>query len=165
MAAGNVNEEVQVMCVLDEGQMLYVGQMCDRLDYMVHGVPLSVIPLQVSTHQKEGLWCAIDKDVRTLGVHSRQSTNCRKRWEDLRRWAQKTAEGQLGMASQQGRGARRSLTPLIACILAVAYPELDGRLRAAEQQGEYSVCDIHHFLPGMGFGCMVLASECPNMAV
>ncbi|KAJ1190588.1 hypothetical protein NDU88_007326 [Pleurodeles waltl] len=54
----------------------------------------------VSAHQKKGIWRAIAKDVRTLGVYSRRSTHCRIRWEDLRRWAWKTAEAQLGMASQ-----------------------------------------------------------------
>ncbi|KAJ1089875.1 hypothetical protein NDU88_003018 [Pleurodeles waltl] len=38
-------------------------------------------------------------------------THCRKRWEDIRRCSKKTAEAQLGMASQRGRGARRSMTP------------------------------------------------------
>ncbi|KAJ1099330.1 hypothetical protein NDU88_004432 [Pleurodeles waltl] len=71
--------------------------------------------------------------MRTLGVYGRRSTHCHKRWEDLRRWARKTAEAQLGMASQQGRGGRRTLTPLMARILAVAYPELDGCLGASQQ--------------------------------
>ncbi|KAJ1203535.1 hypothetical protein NDU88_007320 [Pleurodeles waltl] len=87
---------------------------------------------QVSTHQKKGIWCAIAKDVRTLGGFDRRSTHCHKRWEDLRRWAKKTAEAQLGMASQQGRGARQTLTPLMVRILAVAYPELDGCLKASQ---------------------------------
>ncbi|KAJ1151332.1 hypothetical protein NDU88_004115 [Pleurodeles waltl] len=60
----------------------------------------------VSAHQKKDIWRAIAKDVRTLGVHHRRSTHCRKRWEDIRRWSKKTAEAQLGMASQRGRGAR-----------------------------------------------------------
>ncbi|KAJ1216291.1 hypothetical protein NDU88_003895 [Pleurodeles waltl] len=110
-----------------------VGHMCDRLDCMCNGVLLSVSTLQVSAHQKKGLWCAIAKDVCSLGVYGRQSTHCWKRWEDLRRWARKTAEAQLGMAFQRGRGARRILTPLMAHILAVAYPELDGRLRESQQ--------------------------------
>ncbi|KAJ1140704.1 hypothetical protein NDU88_007049 [Pleurodeles waltl] len=58
----------------------------------------------VSNHLKKGIWRAIAKDVRTLGVYSRRSTHCWKRWEDLRRWARKMAEAQLGMASQRGRG-------------------------------------------------------------
>ncbi|KAJ1145222.1 hypothetical protein NDU88_011513 [Pleurodeles waltl] len=66
---------------------------------------------QVSAHQKKDIWCAIAKDVRTLGVHHRQSTHCRKRWEDIRRWSKKTAEAQLGMASQRGRGARMWSAP------------------------------------------------------
>ncbi|KAJ1205007.1 hypothetical protein NDU88_000442 [Pleurodeles waltl] len=37
------------------------------------------------------------------------------------------------MASQRGRGARHTMTPLMFRILAVAYPELDGRLRASQQ--------------------------------
>ncbi|KAJ1101868.1 hypothetical protein NDU88_006932 [Pleurodeles waltl] len=55
---------------------------------------------QVSTHQKKGIWRAIAKDVRTLGVYGRRSTHCRKWWEDLRCWARIMAEAQLGMASQ-----------------------------------------------------------------
>ncbi|KAJ1126121.1 hypothetical protein NDU88_004530 [Pleurodeles waltl] len=88
---------------------------------------------QVSAHQKKDIWSAIAKDVRTLGVHHRQSTHCRKRWEDIRRWSKKTAEAQLGMASQCGRGAHRTMTPLMFRILAVAYPELDGHVRASQQ--------------------------------
>ncbi|KAJ1127746.1 hypothetical protein NDU88_006139 [Pleurodeles waltl] len=60
-------------------------------------------------------------------------TERRKRWEDIRHWSKKTVEAQLGMASQHGRGARRTMTPLMFRILAVAYPELDGRLRSSEQ--------------------------------
>ncbi|KAJ1161908.1 hypothetical protein NDU88_002388 [Pleurodeles waltl] len=55
---------------------------------------------KVRAHQKKGLWRAIAKEVRTLEVYSQQSTQCRKRWEDLRRWALMTAEAQLGTASQ-----------------------------------------------------------------
>ncbi|KAJ1147342.1 hypothetical protein NDU88_000223 [Pleurodeles waltl] len=88
---------------------------------------------QVSAHQKKDIWRAIAKDVRTLGVYHRRSTHCRKRWEDIRHWSKKTAEAQLGMASQRGRGAHRTMTPLMFRILAVAYPELDGRMRASQQ--------------------------------
>ncbi|KAJ1116857.1 hypothetical protein NDU88_005062 [Pleurodeles waltl] len=77
---------------------------------------------QVSTHQKKGIRRAIAMDVRTLGVYSRRSTHCRKWWKDLRSWARKTAKAQLGMASQRGSGAPRTLTPLMARILAVSYP-------------------------------------------
>ncbi|KAJ1098060.1 hypothetical protein NDU88_003176 [Pleurodeles waltl] len=96
---------------------------------------------QVSAHQKKDIWRAITKDVRTLGVHHRRSTHCRKRWEDIRCWSKKTAEAQLGMASQRGRGDHRTMTPLRFRILAVAYPELDGRLRASQQTegGEYNI--------------------------
>ncbi|KAJ1177678.1 hypothetical protein NDU88_002930 [Pleurodeles waltl] len=66
---------------------------------------------QVSAYQKTDIWRAIAKEVRTLGVHQRQSTHCRKRWEDIRRWSKKTAEAQLGMAFQRGRGARRTMSP------------------------------------------------------
>ncbi|KAJ1091340.1 hypothetical protein NDU88_004467 [Pleurodeles waltl] len=88
---------------------------------------------QVSAHQKVAIWRAIAKDVRTLGVHNRRGTHCRKRWEDIRRWSRKTAEAQLGMASQCRRGASRTLTPLMSRILAVAYPDLDGRVRTSQQ--------------------------------
>ncbi|KAJ1207884.1 hypothetical protein NDU88_003274 [Pleurodeles waltl] len=37
------------------------------------------------------------------------------------------------MASQRGRGVRCTMTPLMFRILAVAYPELDVRLRASQQ--------------------------------
>ncbi|KAJ1131276.1 hypothetical protein NDU88_009614 [Pleurodeles waltl] len=37
------------------------------------------------------------------------------------------------MASQRRRGARRTMTPLMFRILAMAYPELDGRLVASQQ--------------------------------
>ncbi|KAJ1096453.1 hypothetical protein NDU88_001594 [Pleurodeles waltl] len=63
---------------------------------LIYGTPEQ----QVSANQKKGIWRAIAKDERTLGVYDRRSTHCRKRWEDLRRWARKTAEAQLGMASQ-----------------------------------------------------------------
>ncbi|KAJ1116182.1 hypothetical protein NDU88_004400 [Pleurodeles waltl] len=88
---------------------------------------------QVSAHQKKGIWRAIAKEVRTLGVFDRRSTHCRKRWEDLGHWSRKTAEAQLELASQQGRGARCTMTPLMFRILAVAYPELDVRLTASQQ--------------------------------
>ncbi|KAJ1211013.1 hypothetical protein NDU88_006375 [Pleurodeles waltl] len=99
---------------------------------------------QVSAHQKNDIWRAIAKDVRTLGVHHRRSTHCRKRWEDIRRWSKKTTEAQLGMGSQLGRGARRTMTPLMFWNLAVAYPELDGRLRASQQTqwGEYTLIQL-----------------------
>ncbi|KAJ1105967.1 hypothetical protein NDU88_003370 [Pleurodeles waltl] len=94
---------------------------------------------QVSAHQKIDIWRAIAKDVRTLGVHNRRGTHCRKRWEDIRRGSRKTAEALLGMASQRRRGASRTLTPLLSRILAVAYTDLDGRMRTSQQThgGEY----------------------------
>ncbi|KAJ1129374.1 hypothetical protein NDU88_007745 [Pleurodeles waltl] len=96
---------------------------------------------QVSAHQKKDIWRAIAKDVGTLGVHQRQRTHCRKRCEDIRSWTKKTAEAQVGMASQRGRGAHRTMTPLMFRILAVAYPELEGRMRASQQTqgGEYTL--------------------------
>ncbi|KAJ1158938.1 hypothetical protein NDU88_011610 [Pleurodeles waltl] len=96
---------------------------------------------QFSAHQKKDIWRAIAKDVRTLGVHQRRSTLCHKKWEDIRRWSKKTAEAQLGMASQRGRGACCTTTPLMFRILAVACPELDGRLRASQQRGSWTVPD------------------------
>ncbi|KAJ1115389.1 hypothetical protein NDU88_003613 [Pleurodeles waltl] len=88
---------------------------------------------QVSAHQKRDIWHGIAKEVRTLGAHQRRGTHCRKRWEDIRRCSKKTAEAQLGMASQRGRGACRTMTPMMFRILVVAYPELDGRLRTSQQ--------------------------------
>ncbi|KAJ1177180.1 hypothetical protein NDU88_002442 [Pleurodeles waltl] len=88
---------------------------------------------QVSAHQKVDIWRAIAKDIRTLGVHNRRGTHCRKRWEDIRRGSRKTAEALLGMASQRRRDAMRQLTPLMSRILAVAYPDLDGRVRTSQQ--------------------------------
>ncbi|KAJ1190633.1 hypothetical protein NDU88_007371 [Pleurodeles waltl] len=88
---------------------------------------------QVSAHQKVDIWSAIAKEVRTLGVHNRRGTHCRKRWEDIRRGTRKTAESLLGMASQPRRGASRTLTPLMSRILAVAYLDLDGRVRTSQQ--------------------------------
>ncbi|KAJ1170328.1 hypothetical protein NDU88_002206 [Pleurodeles waltl] len=88
---------------------------------------------QVSAHQKRDIWHAIAKEVRTLGAHQKRGSHCRKRWEDICHCSKKTAEAQLGMASQRGRGARRNMTPLMFRILAVAYPELDGRLRTSQQ--------------------------------
>ncbi|KAJ1179563.1 hypothetical protein NDU88_004797 [Pleurodeles waltl] len=88
---------------------------------------------QVSAHQKIDIWRAIAKDVRTLGVHNRRGTHCRKRWEDIRRGSRKTAEALLGMASLRRRGGSRQLTPLMSRILAVAYPDLDGRVRTSQQ--------------------------------
>ncbi|KAJ1118791.1 hypothetical protein NDU88_006978 [Pleurodeles waltl] len=63
---------------------------------------------QVSAHQKKDSWRAIAKNVRTLGVYHRRSTHCCKRWEDIHRWSKKTAEAQLGMASQ--------CLPVLVCI-------------------------------------------------
>ncbi|KAJ1199139.1 hypothetical protein NDU88_002977 [Pleurodeles waltl] len=60
--------------------------------------------LQVSAHQKKGIWCSIAKDVQILEVYGSRSTHCRKQWEDLRHWAWKTAETQLGRASLRRKG-------------------------------------------------------------
>ncbi|KAJ1198751.1 hypothetical protein NDU88_002590 [Pleurodeles waltl] len=96
---------------------------------LLYGLP----DQQLSAHQKVAIWRAIAKDVRTLGVHNRRGTHCRKRWEDIRRGSRKTAEALLGMASQRRRGTIRQLTPLMSRILAVAYPDLDGRVRTSQQ--------------------------------
>ncbi|KAJ1192608.1 hypothetical protein NDU88_001915 [Pleurodeles waltl] len=120
---------------------------------------------QVSAHQRKDIWRAIAKDVRTLGVHHRRSTHCRKRWEDIRRWSKKTAEAQLGMASQRGRGARRTMTPLMFRILAVAYPELDGRLRATQQTqgGKYTIIQLTlHAVKVSGWGRRAVGSPRPG---
>ncbi|KAJ1090847.1 hypothetical protein NDU88_003975 [Pleurodeles waltl] len=100
---------------------------------------------KVSAYQKRAFWQTIAREVQTLGVYNRQSTHCRKRWEDLRGWARMTCKAQLGKSSQRGRGARQALTSLMRRILAVAYPDLNGRLKAAQQPqgGEYQ----HHGMP------------------
>ncbi|KAJ1175462.1 hypothetical protein NDU88_000750 [Pleurodeles waltl] len=135
----------------------------EELDKLVDGVLPQYTLLycppdkQVSTHQKKGIWRAIAKEVRTLGVYHRRSTHCRKRWEDLRRWSKKMAEAQLGLASQRGRGANRTMTPLMFRILAVAYPEVDGSLRASQQPqgGEYTVIKLALCgLGGIWVGCV-----------
>ncbi|KAJ1171334.1 hypothetical protein NDU88_003197 [Pleurodeles waltl] len=51
---------------------------------------------QVSAHQKKDIWRAIDKDVRTLGVHQRRGTHCRKRWEDISPLEQEDGGGSAG---------------------------------------------------------------------
>ncbi|KAJ1126530.1 hypothetical protein NDU88_004937 [Pleurodeles waltl] len=118
---------------------------------------------EVSAHQKKGIWRAIAKEVWTLGVYGRRSTQCHKRWKDLRLWAQKAAEAQLGMVSQRGRGARRTLTPLMAHILVLAYPELDGSLRASQQPqgGEYS--GYHYNLRLVGWRLYSPSSSSPAL--
>ncbi|KAJ1171250.1 hypothetical protein NDU88_003120 [Pleurodeles waltl] len=131
------------MCVPIVMQTGMVGHSCYRLDCLSNVVLLSVLPLQVNAHQKKGIWRAISNEVRTLRVYGRRRTHCRKQWEDLRRWAWKTPEAQKGMASQRVRGARQTLTPLMTCILAVAFPELDGRLRASHQP-QWGDCSDHH---------------------
>ncbi|KAJ1177452.1 hypothetical protein NDU88_002707 [Pleurodeles waltl] len=111
----------------------------EELEKLVDGVLLQYALLyrppdqQVSAHQKIDIWRAIAKDVRTLGVHNRRGTHCRKRWEDIRRGSRKTAVALLGMASQRRRGGTRQLTPLMSRILAVAYPDLDGHVRTSQQ--------------------------------
>ncbi|KAJ1124170.1 hypothetical protein NDU88_002631 [Pleurodeles waltl] len=129
--------------LLDETMYQYDGD--------IQGMASPIFPVtdvelthKVRAHEKIGIWRAIAKEVRGLGVHHRRGTHCRKRWEDIRRGTKKTAESLLGMASQRRRGACRQLSPLMFRILAVAYPDLDGRVRAAHQTqgGEYK----HHLL-------------------
>ncbi|KAJ1108423.1 hypothetical protein NDU88_005799 [Pleurodeles waltl] len=88
---------------------------------------------QVSAHQKKDIWRNIAKDVRTLGVHQRRGTHCRKRWEDIRRWSKNMVEAQLEMGSQCWGVARHTMTLLMFRILVVAYLEWDGCLRASQQ--------------------------------
>ncbi|KAJ1137907.1 hypothetical protein NDU88_004303 [Pleurodeles waltl] len=122
----------------------------EELEKLVDGVlPLYAKLYGQLEEQVRRLWQAIAKEVQTLEVYNRQSTHCRKRWEDLRHWSRKTAEAQLGKASQQGRGAYRTLTPPMARILAVAYPDLDGRIKAAQQpqgasSGEGAVAPVSY---------------------
>ncbi|KAJ1080606.1 hypothetical protein NDU88_000800 [Pleurodeles waltl] len=141
MYAGGDGEDLHCKCCCDLGLEETMARASgerapaftsEELEKLVDGVLPQYTLLygppdqQVSAHQKKDIWRAIAKDVRTLGFHHIRSTHCRKRWEDIRRWSKKTAEAQLGMASQRGRGARRTMTPLMFRILVVAYPELDG---------------------------------------
>ncbi|KAJ1215620.1 hypothetical protein NDU88_003228 [Pleurodeles waltl] len=144
----SIGEDLHCMCCCDLCRKLTMTRVTgerapaftsEELERLVDGVLpryglLYGLPGQlVIAHQKKGIWRAITKDMWTLRVYGRESTHCHKRWEDLRSWAWKTAEAQLRIGSQQGRGARRTLTPLMARILAVAYAELDGRMRASQQ--------------------------------
>ncbi|KAJ1164865.1 hypothetical protein NDU88_005298 [Pleurodeles waltl] len=94
-----------------------------------------------------------------------QTEHWRKRWEDIRRWSKKTAAAQLGMTSQRGRVARRTMTPLMFRILVVAYPELDGRLRASQQLqgGEYTlILLIQYVVEVSGWGRWAVGSPRPG---
>ncbi|KAJ1198697.1 hypothetical protein NDU88_002536, partial [Pleurodeles waltl] len=51
-------------------------------------------------------------------------------------FARRIAEVQMKMTSQCELGARQTMSTLIACILAVAYQELDELLRATQQPQE-----------------------------
>ncbi|KAJ1163756.1 hypothetical protein NDU88_004209 [Pleurodeles waltl] len=111
-----------------------------ELDKLVDGVLPQYAKLygrpevQVSQHPSEEgtLACHRQEGADPGGLQPAEHP-LRKRWEDLRHWARKTCEGQLGKSSQRGKGARRAVTPLMRRILAVAYPDLDGRLKAAKQ--------------------------------
>ncbi|KAJ1103755.1 hypothetical protein NDU88_001176 [Pleurodeles waltl] len=59
------------------------------------------LEVQVSTHQKRGLWHAIAKEAWTLQEEGGGTA----------RWARMICEAQLGKSSQRGRGACRALTP------------------------------------------------------
>ncbi|KAJ1155463.1 hypothetical protein NDU88_008193 [Pleurodeles waltl] len=115
-----------------------------QFDKLVDGVLRQYTLLYCQRPPEEGYLACHRQGSADLGVYYRRSTHCRKRWEDLRRWSKKTAEAQLGLAFQRGRGARRTMTPLMFRTLAVAYPELDGRLRPSQQPqgGEYSVIKL-----------------------
>ncbi|KAJ1190717.1 hypothetical protein NDU88_000039 [Pleurodeles waltl] len=140
----------------------------EELEKLVEGVlPLYVrlygqLEVQVSTHQKRAHWHAIAKEVWALGVYNRRSTHCQKRWEDLRRWARKITEAQLGKSSQRVRGACRALTPLMRRILAVAYPDLDGRLKAA-QQSQGGCGTYRHRLRRQSQSCRYMARSKAGM--
>ncbi|KAJ1200692.1 hypothetical protein NDU88_004513 [Pleurodeles waltl] len=93
---------------------------------LLYGPPDKQMSTQYHDAWAMNVWIAVC-------VSHMRSIHCRKRLEDQRRWAKKTAEAQLGLASQRGRGACRTITPLMFRILVVAYPELDGRLKASQQ--------------------------------
>ncbi|KAJ1115080.1 hypothetical protein NDU88_003308 [Pleurodeles waltl] len=78
----------------------------EELEKLVDGVfpqyKLLYGPPDKQAHQKKGIWRAIAKEVRTLGVYHSRSTQGGKRWEDVRRLTKKMVEAQLGLASQCG---------------------------------------------------------------
>ncbi|KAJ1082353.1 hypothetical protein NDU88_002521 [Pleurodeles waltl] len=127
--------------------MQYVSHLFDRLDYIVHGVPLSVFPPQVSAHQKKGLWSAITKDVWILEsiAGGAPTAGTVGGPETL---GPEDCGGSAGDGIPTREGCTSEPDPLTARILAEADPELDGGLRAAQQPkgGEYSVCGIHFFV-------------------
>ncbi|KAJ1189460.1 hypothetical protein NDU88_006205 [Pleurodeles waltl] len=99
----------------------------------------------VSAHQKKDIWRAIAKEVRTQGAHQRRGTHCRKRWEDIRRCSKKTAEAQLGMTSQRGRDARRTMNPLMFRILAGDFRVSCDSSKGGEGPEEVcTACCYHH---------------------
>ncbi|KAJ1114435.1 hypothetical protein NDU88_002672 [Pleurodeles waltl] len=153
--SGPAGEDLHYKCCCDlflEETMAHVSGerapafTAEELEKLVDGVLRQYTLLygppdkQVSAHQKKGIWRAHRQGGANPGIFDRRSTHCRKQLEDLRRWVKKTVEAQLELASQQGRGARRTMSPLMFCILAVAYLELDGCLKASQQPqgGEYS---------------------------
>ncbi|KAJ1212797.1 hypothetical protein NDU88_000441 [Pleurodeles waltl] len=89
---------------------------------------------QVSAHQKRDIWRAISKEVRTLGAHQRRGTHYRKRWEDIRRCSKKTAEAQLGMASNSRRSASAKKPPVpevrVPCSRGAASTRTGSRTRS-----------------------------------
>lgn len=89
---------------------------------------------QVKPHDKVKIWRAIARSVRMKGVYERSSLNCRKRWEDLRRWTRLTCIHLLGKSTEQKKRVRRTMTPMMRRILAVAYPDLAEQLQAKEKQ-------------------------------
>ncbi|KAJ1105893.1 hypothetical protein NDU88_003297 [Pleurodeles waltl] len=127
-----------------------VGHECYRQDGRTNIFPCVHFPAGQHPSEKGNMACH-HQGRADPGVYGRQSTHCRKRSDDLRRWAWKTTEAHLGMASQRGRGAHRTLTPLLARILAVAYPDLDGHLGASQQPQGCEYSDPIHNLRMVGW--------------
>ncbi|KAJ1117281.1 hypothetical protein NDU88_005481 [Pleurodeles waltl] len=97
-----------MVCVTGQQALAFTAE---ELEKVVDGV----LPLyaklyrrpeaQVSAHQKKGMWQAIAKEVRTLGVYNWRSTHCRKRWEDLwPSWGRLPNEGEERVGPEPPNG-------------------------------------------------------------
>ncbi|KAJ1184613.1 hypothetical protein NDU88_001416, partial [Pleurodeles waltl] len=63
-----------------------------------------------------------------------RSINCWKCWQDLRWWTSFITLTKLGRSFQQKKCMQQSLTSVMCHTQALAYPDLDGDLKAREQR-------------------------------
>ncbi|XP_078532060.1 uncharacterized protein LOC144818467 [Lissotriton helveticus] len=93
---------------------------------------------QLSTAARGRLWDNIAERCSTVGVSTRSARACRKRWEDLKRWARHKATELAGLSSQH-HVHRPRLSPLYRKVLQAAWPSLHAQLEEHEQQGHSTV--------------------------